>query len=616
MPKQNPKAKIHPLTKTTLPGRLFFRWAKECINVSKRTPWSQEMHYDLPEEANVNKFKDKFSENISKTKDLAKTIWSLFKCQLIEFFVSAILIATYFFTATLISEQLISEMGKNPDIHELEELKWLIAMFALMALINSSSLIVKRFYFYKAQKLSLMIRNCVLAAVQKKTMIFSSLNSNYFSEGNITNLLQVDVKRMDELIAQLFTVIQSGSILLIGVFFQAYLAGVVVTFWIMGTYTLIYLIYIICYYYRSKFATMLMISKDKRMSFFRNVLNNIEYIKIRAMENFFCVKMFQYREEEISHLRKTVYVMSWESLLDWTACNLTTFVLIAYFTFVNSGEGMTAGSFFAFYQIFNFMQEPIVEFITNINFLIEIQVSVKRFNEFFQAKEVGKDRIKEISGKTDVVLRITNGDFKWKMDETELFKKLEKFKKKTKKQKSEKKRIERKNKNLKRLEEKLLKEGNDTINSEDMLSADLRSVTTVNSENETDEFELRGVNIEIKKGEKIVVFGESSQGKSSLLYCMLGEMIAKHSQAKVEKSGKIAFMAQARWLIGDSIRENITLGKEFDEEWMQESLKASCLVQDLKTLNNGMDTMLGDTSDTVSGGQRARIGLARCFYQK
>ena len=625
MSKQHPKSKEHPLTKTILLGRLFFRWVTECVTISKTTPWTQQMHYDLPDEANVNTHKQKFSNSVNRTKDIAKTIRTLFRGQLIEFVVSAILLAAYFFSGTLISEQLISEMGKNPDIHQAQELRWLIGMFALMAFINSSSLIVRRFYLYKAQKLSLLIRACVLAVVQEKTMRFSALNSDYFSEGNITNLLQVDVKRMAELIAQLFVVIQSASIIIMGVAFQVYLSGVVITVYIMGTYALIYSIYLFCYYYRSKFAKQLMIYKDKRMSFFRNVLNNVEYIKIRAMENFFCVKMFQYREEEITQLRKTVLVMSWESMLDWTASNLTTFVILAYFTYLDPGENMTSGTFFAFYQIFNSLKEPIYEFINNINFLIEIRVSIKRFNEFFEAEEVGPERLIEIPNKTDVAIRITNGDFEWKTDETALFMKLniEKAQKERKRLKTQYQRDRKlsryEKKRLTMLDEKLMNkvaEEEGMLESADMLSADLKSLTTGAGDDDMDDFELRDVNLEIKKGEKVIVFGESSQGKSSLLYCMLGEMISKHSRAKVEKSGKIGFMAQARWLIGDSIRENITLGKEFDEEWMEESLRASCLVQDLTTLNNGMDTMLGDTSDTVSGGQRARIALARCFYQK
>jgi ABC-type multidrug transport system fused ATPase/permease subunit len=611
-----PKSKIHPITKAMLFGRIFFRWVKEVVQVSAKNPWEQDMHYDMPEKDSVDTYKHKFASSIEKTGDIWATVRDLFKWQLREFYIGALILSAYFFSGTLISEQIVSEMATNPDLHELKELHWFIYMFLGMAFINSSSLIMRRFYLFKAQRLSLVIRACVLWVVQSKTMRFSALNSEYFSEGNITNLLQVDVKRMAEFIAQLFIVIQAGSLVLMGIVFQVYLAGWRLTVVIMGTYVGIYMIYLFLYYFRSKYAKELMYFKDKRMSFFRNVLNNVEYIKIRAMENFFCVKMFEYREEEIAQLRKSVYVMSWESLLEWTAKTMSTFVLLVFFRFLRPEEEITTGTYFAFYQIFNSMKEPIYYFTNNINFLVEINVSIKRFNEFLTATEVGKDRFKDLGHNSDVAIRVTHGDFVWKIDETELFQKRNKREEKLKKRNEKKQKKD--SENLKKLEEKLVpQEGYDELFAkDDFLSAQVDSTSGAGQEQDLDEFELRNVNLEIKKGEKIIVFGESSQGKSSLLYCMLGEMIAKHQNATVQRSGKVAFLAQARWLIGDSIRENITLGKEFDAEWMDECLKASCLVQDLSSLNNGMDTMLGDTSDTVSGGQRARIALARCFYHK
>ena len=112
-----------------------------------------------------------------------------------------------------------------------------------------------------------------------------------------------------------------------------------------------------------------------------------------------------------------------------------------------------------------------------------------------------------------------------------------------------------------------------------------------------------------------MIIGKSSSGRSSIVYSMLGEMIPLDG-ASVLRNGTVAFLDQARWMLGDSIKENITLGRPFDQEMMDRSLEASQLVQDMDSLQDGIDTMMGDNGDTVSGGQRARIALARCFYQK
>jgi ATP-binding cassette subfamily C (CFTR/MRP) protein 4 len=98
----------------------------------------------------------------------------------------------------------------------------------------------------------------------------------------------------------------------------------------------------------------------------------------------------------------------------------------------------------------------------------------------------------------------------------------------------------------------------------------------------------------------------------------MGEMIPIEgdTKSKVEINGKVAYLAQKRWVIGATIKENILLGKEYDRLTMEAALSASQLIYDLKSLSHGIETILSDNGDTVSGGQRARIGLARCFYQK
>ena len=85
---------------------------------------------------------------------------------------------------------------------------------------------------------------------------------------------------------------------------------------------------------------------------------------------------------------------------------------------------------------------------------------------------------------------------------------------------------------------------------------------------------------------------------------------------KIRRSGTLSFLSSNRWLIGDTIRNNITLGEPYEEKRMVEALTASQLVHDLSYLNKGLETVMSDKGDTVSGGQKARIALARCFYHR
>ncbi|KAA0201409.1 hypothetical protein HAZT_HAZT009512, partial [Hyalella azteca] len=97
--------------------------------------------------------------------------------------------------------------------------------------------------------------------------------------------------------------------------------------------------------------------------------------------------------------------------------------------------------------------------------------------------------------------------------------------------------------------------------------------------------------------------------QSSLLHCMLGELSVL--QGSVEVSGTIAYASQEPWLSPGSIRENIIFGKKYHQKKYSEVIKVCGLEADLQQLPQGDLTLLGDRGTTLSGGQKARINLAR-----
>lgn len=120
---------------------------------------------------------------------------------------------------------------------------------------------------------------------------------------------------------------------------------------------------------------------------------------------------------------------------------------------------------------------------------------------------------------------------------------------------------------------------------------------------------LQDINLSVKKGELLAVLGKVGDGKSSLLSSILGELY--RSDGSVTVRGRVAYFSQGGWAMGTSIRENITFGLKFEPEFYQKVLDACALGPDLEILPQGDQTEVGERGVSLSGGQRARVALAR-----
>lgn len=78
----------------------------------------------------------------------------------------------------------------------------------------------------------------------------------------------------------------------------------------------------------------------------------------------------------------------------------------------------------------------------------------------------------------------------------------------------------------------------------------------------------------------------------------------------------VAYCSQSAWLLGASIRDNITFGADWDATRYAAVVKACQLETDFKNFDNGDETEVGEKGVACSGGQKARIALARALYSR
>jgi ATP-binding cassette subfamily C (CFTR/MRP) protein 4 len=122
--------------------------------------------------------------------------------------------------------------------------------------------------------------------------------------------------------------------------------------------------------------------------------------------------------------------------------------------------------------------------------------------------------------------------------------------------------------------------------------------------------------LDIEKGTVVGVCGPVGAGKSTLLNAILGE-IAPMSSGTVSRRKRpysIAYASQTSWIMSGTIKENVLFGKEYDKDWFGKVVSACSLDKDLANMPDREETFIGERGVTLSGGQRARLALARAVY--
>lgn len=123
---------------------------------------------------------------------------------------------------------------------------------------------------------------------------------------------------------------------------------------------------------------------------------------------------------------------------------------------------------------------------------------------------------------------------------------------------------------------------------------------------------LRDVNLQIPHGALIAVVGPVGSGKSSLLQAMVGNMT--RSRGTMVRGTTVSYASQTPWIQNTSIRGNILFDTEYDSERYWSVIRACCLEQDLASFPAGDLTEIGERGVNLSGGQKARLSLARSIY--
>ena len=133
---------------------------------------------------------------------------------------------------------------------------------------------------------------------------------------------------------------------------------------------------------------------------------------------------------------------------------------------------------------------------------------------------------------------------------------------------------------------------------------------------------LDHLSLEIKAGEKVAIVGETGSGKSTLAQILIGlypisEGKIFYNEVEIEEIGydkvreHVGFVLQSPLMFNNTLRFNLTLGKEYSQERIYEALRVAQLYNFVNGLERQLDTIVGKNGTKLSGGQKQRLSIAR-----
>ncbi|XP_073826163.1 ATP-binding cassette sub-family C member 10 [Musca autumnalis] len=551
----------HAQDEANFGSRFLFHWVGPLISkgLAGNLKTIEDL-FDLPDALNITRLSEKLQVSISRSKNL---IWALHKAFGKEFYSIGILrfIAdiTSFAGPLLLGGLLSQANSSGTTDDETEETNWMPYLYALGLL---GTQLVYAFcschFMWRMSLIGMKMRIGVVSAIYRKALEARGLKD---ATPEVLNLMSTDTDRIvNSCISfhsfwsipfQLFTTLY----LLYTQLGAAFLAGVVFATALIPINR--WLAKRIAYYSQG-----LMTAKDARLSATSETMSGAKQIKLNAWEDVFIKKILNLRKEEVKFLGKRKYLDAW-CVYFWA----TTPVLMCFLTFgvsVWMGNPLIASTTYTSVALLNLLIGPLNAFPWVLNGLVEAWISVKRVQELIDLKDLDFSsyynpimKASSISSTVEepiAVLQLKDATFEYEAGAIE----------------------------------------NDL------------QITT---------FRLEQINMDVKKGELVCIEGPVGSGKSSLIAAIVaGVNCIEGSICIHDLTSGFGYVPQTPWLQRGTIRDNIVWGSVFDEQWYKSVLFACALNEDIIALGGDL-VGIGENGRTLSGGQRARVALARAVYQ-
>jgi len=305
---------------------------------------------------------------------------------------------------------------------------------------------------------------------------------------------------------------------------------------------------------------------DERVRKTSELIQDIRLLKMYTWELKFREIIAELRNKDISANNKALF---WESLSRAVA-NSSHFIaaFLIFMLYDVTGGDLTISKVFAGYYILNYMRTFGGYFVYNsFTFVAEAKLFFQRLDKIMEAPEMD-EVVFDAPLDSSNSIEFDKFTAYWAKDESK----------------------------------------NGALTSRETLMTEAAPINTPQNKKPT----LVNINLNIKKNSLNAVVGTVGSGKTSFLLSFTGEM--PQTLGALRYKGSIAYVEQEPIIFAGTFRESILFGKSYNEEFYSKVIKACNLESDLALFPLGDMSMIGERGNNLSGGQKARLALARAVY--
>ncbi|ODQ79187.1 hypothetical protein BABINDRAFT_162229 [Babjeviella inositovora NRRL Y-12698] len=457
-------------------------------------------------------------------------------------------------------------------------------------------------FFHNSMLTGAQVKAVLTKALLDKSFKLDAQAKHDFPIGKITSLMGADLARIDFAIGFQPFVITFPVPVIICIALLIHNIGVSS---LAGIGVFIFSSLGIAFVSKTLFAQRKLVGKftDQRVGAMREILNSMKMIKYYAWEGAYEANVTKYRTREMNIVLKMQVLRNFIIAFAVSLPMITS--LVAFLVMYGVGRTKNPADIFSSVSLFNALAQQMLMVPIALASGADGLVAIGRIKDYLLASEVSsEDRdastVNQELDARDIAIEAKGASFKWETFAIEAD--------------EEDAEDEQKNR-LARVKTSpdaasSVVSASASIHDAFNLTGDEKETGTHDVENSTFPG-LIDLSFSIKKGEFVVVTGLIGTGKSSLLNALAGFM--KCSTGTLESNGSLLLCGYP-WVQNATVKENIVFGQEFKRKLYDQVIAACSLEADLEMLPAGDETEIGERGITLSGGQKARINLARAVY--